>query len=108
MTRRPITLSLDRQLSTELRELYQEACKLAPDDSDDWLEMVHVAEEMEARLDEERKMEPELEAVGATWVEPAAGLDDAHTDGNLVTAPAWPANAAWIGAFLVVLGQPVR
>jgi protease I len=50
---------------------------------------------------------PELEAAGAKWVEASAGLDCAHVDGNLVTAPAWPAHPAWIREFLKVLGTPV-
>ena len=29
-------------------------------------------------------------------------------DGNLVTAPAWPAHPAWIRSFLEVLGTPVH
>src|SRR5690606_9807088 len=31
-------------------------------------------------------------------------VDQAHVDGNLVTAPAWPAHPAWLAAFLQVLG----
>ena len=31
-------------------------------------------------------------------------VDQAHVDGNLVTAPAWPAHPAWLAAFLKVLG----
>jgi protease I len=50
---------------------------------------------------------PDLEVAGAQWVAPAEGLDDAHTDGNLVTAAAWPAQAAFMRAFLKVLGTPV-
>ncbi len=50
---------------------------------------------------------PELTAAGGRWVEPSAGLDSAHVDGNLVTAPAWPAHPAWMRAFLQVLGTPV-
>lgn len=50
---------------------------------------------------------PDLEAAGAQWIEPADGLDDAHTDGNFVTAAAWPAQAAFMRAFLKVLGTPV-
>ncbi|MDP9538001.1 hypothetical protein Q7L29_05510 [Pseudomonas putida] len=30
-----------------------------------------------------------------------------HTDGNLVTAPAWPAHPAWLAAFLKVLGTRI-
>src|SRR5688572_17264054 len=29
---------------------------------------------------------PDIEAAGAKWITPAEGLDDAHIDGNLVTA----------------------
>ena len=41
---------------------------------------------------------------GATWDEPSAGLDSACVDGQLVTAPAWPAHPAWMREFLRVLG----
>jgi protease I len=34
-------------------------------------------------------------------------IDAAVTDGNLVTAPAWPAHPAWIGQFLKVLGTRI-
>jgi protease I len=52
-------------------------------------------------------VKPEVIACGGTWAEPSSGLDSAHVDGNLVTAPAWPAHPAWIRAFLEVLGTPV-
>ena len=35
-------------------------------------------------------------------------VDQAHTDGNLVTAPAWPAHPAWIAQFLDVLGTRIQ
>lgn len=35
-------------------------------------------------------------------------IDAAVTDGNLVTAPAWPAHPAWIGQFLKVLGTRIE
>lgn len=35
-------------------------------------------------------------------------LDAAHVDGNLVTAPAWPAHPAWLAAFLKVLGTRIE
>lgn len=38
---------------------------------------------------------------GGTYVEVA--MTDAVVDGNLVTAPAWPAHPAWLGKFLPVL-----
>jgi len=53
-------------------------------------------------------VKPELEAAGCTWKEPAETMDDAHTDGNLVTGPAWPAHPAWIAAFLKVLGTKIE
>jgi protease I len=52
-------------------------------------------------------VQPELLAAGSQWIEPSAGLDSAHVDGNLVTAPAWPAHPAWMRAFLEVLGTPL-
>jgi len=52
-------------------------------------------------------LQPELIAGSAKWIAPSNGLDSAHVEGNLVTAPAWPAHAAWIREFLEVLGTPV-
>lgn len=52
-------------------------------------------------------IKPDVVACGGTWAEPSSGLDSAHVDGNLVTAPAWPAHPAWIRAFLDVLGTPL-
>jgi len=34
-------------------------------------------------------------------------VDKAHTDGNLVTGPAWPAHPAWLAQFLQVLGTRI-
>jgi protease I len=48
-------------------------------------------------------VKPELEQAGATWDEPAPGLDNACADGNLVTAAAWPAHPAWMRSFLTLL-----
>jgi protease I len=50
-------------------------------------------------------LKPELIRAGAVWVEPSAGLDSACTDGNLVTAAAWPGNPAWMNGFLELLGR---
>jgi protease I len=50
---------------------------------------------------------PEVSAAGGQWSEPGPNLDTACVDGNLVTAPAWPAHPAWIREFLKVLGTPV-
>lgn len=48
---------------------------------------------------------PEVRAAGGTYAEVA--IDQAHTDGNLVTAPAWPAHPAWLAQFLAVLGTTI-
>lgn len=50
-------------------------------------------------------VKPELVLAGATWDEPAAGLDNACVDGNLVTAAAWPAHPAWLREFLKTLDK---
>jgi protease I len=47
----------------------------------------------------------EVELARATFAEIA--IDAAVTDGNLVTAPAWPAHPAWLSQFLVVLGTRI-
>ena len=48
---------------------------------------------------------PEVRLAGGTYADIA--VDQAVTDGNLVTAPAWPAHPAWIGQFLKVLGSHI-
>lgn len=50
-------------------------------------------------------VKPDIESCGGQYVPAAATFDNAHVDGNLVTAPAWPAHPAWIRSFLEVLGQ---
>jgi protease I len=50
--------------------------------------------------------EPEVEAAGGTFVE--VSMEDAVTDGNLVTAPAWPAHPEWLAQFLTVLGTRIE
>jgi protease I len=44
---------------------------------------------------------PEIEIAGGTYA--AIGMAEAIADGSLVTAPAWPAHAAWLAKFLEVL-----
>jgi protease I len=44
---------------------------------------------------------PEVTSAGGKYVEIA--VDAAHVDGNLVTAPAWPAHPQWLAKFLTVL-----
>jgi protease I len=48
---------------------------------------------------------PEVRLAGAEYAE--IGIDQAITDGNLVTAPAWPAHPAWMRQFLVLLGTQI-
>lgn len=50
----------------------------------------------------------EVTGQGGHYVEPSAGLDSAHTDGNLVTAPAWPAHPAWMAQFSRLLGSRIE
>src|SRR3974390_158214 len=45
---------------------------------------------------------PEGILAGGTYVE--LKITEATTDGTIVTAPAWPAHAAWIRQFLALLG----
>jgi protease I len=47
----------------------------------------------------------EVELAGATYAD--IPVDQAVTDGKLVTAPAWPAHPAWIAQFLAVLGTRI-
>ena len=49
----------------------------------------------------------DVTSAGGTYVEANDSFDNAHVDGNMVTAPAWPAHPAWMRAFLEVLGTPV-
>lgn len=45
---------------------------------------------------------PDVTNAGGEYIE--VPVDAAHVDGNLVTAPAWPAHPAWLAKFLEVLG----
>lgn len=49
---------------------------------------------------------PEVELAGGHYADIA--VDDAVTDGKLVTAPAWPAHPAWLAQFLAVLGTRIE
>ena len=48
---------------------------------------------------------PEVRLAGGEFVD--IPVDKAHTQGNLVTAPAWPAHPAWLAAFLELLGTRI-
>ena len=49
---------------------------------------------------------PDVKSAGGNWVE--VPMDKAHVDGNLVTAPAWPAHPEWLAKFLKVLGTKIE
>lgn len=48
---------------------------------------------------------PEVKLAGGTFAD--IPVTEAHTDGNLVSAPAWPAHPAWMAQFLAVLGTTI-
>ncbi|HJV87224.1 MAG TPA: DJ-1/PfpI family protein [Noviherbaspirillum sp.] len=48
---------------------------------------------------------PEVEQAGGHYADIA--VDAAITDGNIVSAPAWPAHPAWIAQFLKLLGTEI-
>ncbi|KPJ95589.1 MAG: glutamine amidotransferase [Gammaproteobacteria bacterium SG8_11] len=49
---------------------------------------------------------PEVNRSGGKYVD--IPVDQAHIDGNLVTAPAWPAHPDWLAKFLQVLGTKIE
>lgn len=49
---------------------------------------------------------PDVTSAGGEYVE--VPVTQAHVDGNLVTAPAWPAHPEWLAKFLEVLGTNIE
>jgi protease I len=49
---------------------------------------------------------PDVKTAGGKYVD--IPVDQAHVDGNLVTAPAWPAHPKWLSKFLKVLGTKIE
>src|SRR5262245_52977555 len=49
---------------------------------------------------------PEITLGGGRYVE--VPIDEAHVEGNLVTAPAWPAHPRWLASFLELLGTRIQ
>lgn len=49
---------------------------------------------------------PEVRLAGGEFID--APVDEVVVDGNLVTAPAWPAHPKWLAAFLKVLGVRIE
>lgn len=50
--------------------------------------------------------EPEVTRCGGHWIK--KGADEAHVEGNLVTAVAWPGHALWLAEFLKLLGTRIH
>jgi protease I len=48
---------------------------------------------------------PDVRLAGGTFIDIPA--DQAHVQGNLATAPAWPAHPAWLAAFVRLLGAKI-
>ena len=48
---------------------------------------------------------PEVRLAGGTYID--IDVTKAHVQGNLATAPAWPAHPAWLAAFLGLLGTKI-
>lgn len=51
---------------------------------------------------------PDIEMADGSWIPNNETFSDAHVDGNLVTAPAWPAHPQWIRKFLEILGTKIQ
>jgi protease I len=49
---------------------------------------------------------PEVRLAGAEYAQ--IEVDQAITDGNFVTAPAWPAHPRWLAQFLALLGTEIK
>ena len=49
---------------------------------------------------------PDVSNAGGQWVD--VPVDKAHVDGNLVSAPAWPAHPEWLAKFLDLLGTKIE
>lgn len=49
---------------------------------------------------------PDVTTAGGTFID--LQMNQAYTDGKLVTAPAWPAHPAWLSQFLQVLGTKIE
>lgn len=49
---------------------------------------------------------PEVKLAGGTYAD--ITVTDAVTDGQFVTAPAWPAHPAWLAQFVKLLGTEIR
>ncbi|UAW99652.1 DJ-1/PfpI family protein [Halopseudomonas nanhaiensis] len=48
---------------------------------------------------------PDVRMAGGSFIDIPA--DQAHVEGNLATAPAWPSHPAWLAAFIKLLGAKI-
>ncbi len=53
-------------------------------------------------------LKPDVIAAGGIFIEASQHFDNAFTDGNLVSAPAWLAHPAWMAQFLKKLGTKIE
>ena len=53
-------------------------------------------------------VKPDVEQAGGKWGSVNETFSNAVVDGNLVTAPAWPAHPEWIRKFLELLGTKIE
>ena len=53
-------------------------------------------------------VKPDLVGGGASWADVNETFTNAVVDGNLVTAPAWPAHPEWMRKFLELLGSRIE
>jgi protease I len=53
-------------------------------------------------------VKPDVEKAGASWGGVNETASNAVVDGNIVTAPAWPAHPEWMRKFLELLGTKIE
>jgi len=53
-------------------------------------------------------VKPDVERAGGCWCEVNETFSNAQVDGNLVTAPAWPAHPEWIRRYPQVRGTRIE
>jgi protease I len=102
--RAPEYLRLNEKVLSVVRHFFQEAKPVAA--------ICHGAQILTAAgVVEGRKVSaypavgPEVKLAGGQYAD--IPIDGAVVDGNLVTAPAWPAHPAWLAKFFEVLGTRV-
>jgi protease I len=73
------------------------------------LQVLAAAEVLEDRLcTPYPAVKPKVVRAGARWGEVNETLTNAHVEGNLVTAAAWPAHPEWMRKFLELLGSKIE